>query len=112
MGTNITLSKQNAVLKELKGILNGLLGERVIRIILFGSRARGDYDNRSDIDLAIIVKGLTRGLKNQILEKIAEIELKHLVPFSTLILSEKEFENLKRRQRRIALDIEREGRSI
>src|SRR3990172_7288421 len=105
MGKNISLSKQNAVLKELKKSLNGFLGERLLRFVLFGSRARGDYDNKSEIDVAIIVK-------NQILEKIAEIEFKHLVPISTLVLSEDEFENLKRLERRIALDIEREGHPI
>ena len=72
----------------------------------------GDYDNKSDIDVAIIVRGLTRNLKNQILENVAEIEFKHLVPISTLLLSEDEFENLKRLERRIALDIEREGHPI
>ncbi|KRT65539.1 MAG: polymerase beta domain-containing protein [Candidatus Dadabacteria bacterium CSP1-2] len=112
MGKNISLSKQNAVLKELKKSLNGFLGERLLRFVLFGSRARGDYDNKSDIDVAIIVRSLTRNLKNQILEKIAEIEFKHLVPISTLVLSEDEFENLKRLERRIALDIEREGHPI
>src|SRR3989304_5171666 len=76
------------------------------------AKSRGDYDNKSDIDVAIIVRSLTRNLKNQILEKIAEIEFKHLVPISTLVLSEDEFENLKRLERRIALDIEREGHPI
>lgn len=112
MKKNISLSKQRALLKELKEILDGFLGESLIKFVLFGSRARGDYDKKSDIDVAIIVRGLTRNLKNQILENVAEIELKHLVPISTLLLSEDEFENLKRLERRIALDIEREGHPI
>lgn len=112
MGNNILLSIEDAALKELKENLNVFLGERLIRFVLYGSRAREDYDNESDIDIAIIVRGLTRNLKNQILEKIAEIEFKHLVPISVLILSEDEFENLKRLERRIALDIEREGKPI
>lgn len=112
MEKKISLSKQRALLKELKEILDGFLGESLIKFVLFGSRARGDYDNKSDIDVAIIVRDLTRNLKNQILKNVAEIELKHLVPISTLLLSEDEFENLKRLERRIALDIEREGDPI
>jgi len=112
MKKNKSLSDENAVLKELKELLTGFLGESLIKFVLFGSRARGDYDNKSDIDVAIIVRDLTRNLKNQILENVAAIELEHLVPISTLLLSEDEFENLKRLERRIALDIEREGHPI
>lgn len=96
-------------LKELKEILQGLLGDRMLRITLFGSRARGDYSNDSDIDVAIIVRGLTRELKNKILDRVAEIELKYLTPLSTFVLSEDEFNHLRKKERRIALDIEREG---
>jgi uncharacterized protein len=101
-------SKENAALKELKDTLKNFLGDRM-KLILYGSRARGDYDHESDIDIAIIVPGLTRDLKNQIFSIIADVELKYLSPLSTLILSENDFELLKNRERRLALDIEREG---
>jgi len=48
-------------------------------------------------------------MKNQILDQVAEFELKYLVPISAFILSKDEFDHLKKRERRIALDIEREG---
>ena len=96
-------------INELKQSLEELLGDRVLRIVLFGSRARGDYNDKSDFDIAIIVRELTRDLKNQILDKVVDIELKYLKPLSLLILSENEFKQLKKRERRIALDIEREG---
>ncbi len=112
MESNFILSKEKAALIELKESLNDFLGERLIKFVLFGSRAVQDYDNKSDIDVAIIVKGLTRDLKNHVLEKVAHIEFGHLVPISTLVLSEVEFENLRRLERRIALDIEREGKPI
>ncbi len=99
------------VLRELKDVLKGFLGDRV-RLVLYGSRARGDYTKESDIDIAIIVQGLTRELKNQILNIVADIEMKHLIALSTLVFSEEDFECLKKRERRIALDIEREGVSI
>jgi hypothetical protein len=40
---------------------------------------------------------------------IADFELKYLTPLSTLVLSDDDFEFLKKRERRIALDIEKEG---
>ena len=100
--------EEKAILKDLKDSMKGFLGNRV-RLILYGSRARGDYDDGSDIDIAIIVRGLRRKEKSRILDQIADIELKYLTPLSTLVLAEDDFESLKKRERRIALDIEKEG---
>lgn len=97
------------VLSELKHTLSNFLGSQLVGYILFGSKARGDFDSHSDIDIAIIVSGLTRSLKDRILEKVAEIELKHLLSLSTVVFSEDNFNYLKQRQRRIAIDIEKEG---
>ncbi len=101
--------KENKMLMELKDSLKRLLGDRIVGLILFGSRARGDYDNESDIDIAIIVHGLSRALKNQILNTVADIELKYITPISAIVFSDEEFNHLKKRERRIAIDIEREG---
>jgi len=99
----------NARLNELRRRLENLLGPDASKMVLFGSRARGDYSDNSDVDVAILVRGLTREMKNRILEEVAEFELEHLLPISALVLSEDEFNHLKMRERRIALDIEREG---
>lgn len=99
-------------LTELKVRLRKLLGPKLLTIVLYGSKARGDYDVTSDTDVAIIVEDLTKELKSQILDIVTEIELEYLTPLSTLILSSREFEVLKSRERRIALDIQREGIEI
>ena len=96
-------------LEKLKENLENLLGPQAFRMLLFGSRARGDYSEKSDVDVAILVQGLTREMKRRILDKVAESELEYLLPISVLVLSKDEFEHLKKRERRIALDIEREG---
>ncbi len=109
MNNNEFKSEENKALRDLKDDLSSFLGDSVVSLKLFGSRARGDYDAESDIDIAIIVRGLSRKLKNQILNRVAEIELRYLVPMSTLVFSEEDFNRLKRRERRIAIDIETEG---
>lgn len=106
------MEKENTtdlVLSELKNRLYTLLGSRLKRLVLFGSRARGDWDRNSDIDIAVIVEGLSRDLKMRILDEVADVELEHLQPLSTLILSEETFAELLQRERRIALDIKNEG---
>ncbi len=109
---NILTGEDTVALKELKVSLKELLGDRLVGFALYGSRARGDYEAESDIDVAIIVRGLTRELKNQILNIVADIEIEYLTPLSTLVISEEDFDLLKKRERRIALDIEREGISL
>lgn len=109
MDYDIPSVAKDTVLKELKASLTGLLGERLERLVLFGSRARGDYDSGSDIDIAVVVRGLNRELKNRIFDTVAAIEFKFLTHLSTIVFSEEEFETLKKRERRIALDIEKEG---
>lgn len=109
VNNNILTFDEKRVLSELKLTLNNFLGTQLVGYILFGSKARGDFDSHSDIDIAIIVRGLTRSLKDRILEKVAEIELKHLLPISTVVFSEDDFNRLRQRQRQIAIDIEKEG---
>lgn len=100
---------EKEVLSELKHAIMEICGKQLVRFVLYGSRARGDYDRESDIDIAIVVRGMTRELKRRIIDAVVEIEVKYLTPLSTLVLSEEDFEFLKSRERRIALDIEREG---
>jgi predicted nucleotidyltransferase len=97
------------VLKELRNRMDSELGDRLVKIVIFGSRARGDFDDESDTDIAIIVRGLSRELKYQILDTVAEIEMTFVIPLSVIVFSENEFERLKKRERRIALDIEKES---
>jgi predicted nucleotidyltransferase len=111
MDKNFFSSGEKKALLELKKAMKNLAGGHT-KLILFGSRARRDYGCESDVDIAIIVRGLNKELKNAILEKVAGIEIKYLTPLSTLVISDKDFAFLKRRERRIALDIQREGISL
>jgi predicted nucleotidyltransferase len=44
-----------ALLAELKRRLERRFGERFVALYLFGSRARGDHDPDSDVDVAVIL---------------------------------------------------------
>jgi len=48
-------------------------------------------------------------MRNRILNVVSRIELESGVPLSALILPEEEYRRLLGQERRIALDIEREG---
>jgi len=97
------------ILIDLKKRLQEIAGDRIVRMVLYGSRARGDYSEGSDTDIAIIVRGLSREMKDTMLNRVADVEIEYLRSLSTLILSEEDFLLLKKRERRIAMDIDKEG---
>jgi len=97
------------LLHDLKQKLETVLSDVQAEIVLYGSRARGDFDQDSDIDVAVIVPGLTREKKEQILEAVVEVEFDHSRAISALVFSKSDFDRLYERERRIALDIKNEG---
>jgi len=51
--------QDDPVLKRFRAELAKLYGDRIERIVLFGSRARGDARPESDYDVAVFLKDLT-----------------------------------------------------
>jgi predicted nucleotidyltransferase len=47
------------ILKRFRAALDELYGDRIERVVLFGSRARGDAREDSDYDVAVFLKDLT-----------------------------------------------------
>ena len=46
-----------AALAEAKARLEAIYGDRLVRIVLYGSRARGDARPNSDVDLLVVLRG-------------------------------------------------------
>ncbi len=49
------------ILPELKAALERRYGERLVKFVLFGSHARGEATEDSDIDVLAVVENLTDG---------------------------------------------------
>ena len=45
------------ILADLRSRLEGLYGDRLVKLILYGSQARGDAEPDSDIDVLVVLKG-------------------------------------------------------
>lgn len=48
------------ILQELREALEALYGPRLKRLLLYGSHARGDATDDSDIDVMVVLEGLVR----------------------------------------------------
>lgn len=46
----------NHVVFQFSRELKRMLGERLVRVVLYGSYARGTYHDNSDVDIMILVK--------------------------------------------------------
>ena len=60
------------VLSKFRAALDELYGRRIERVVLFGSRARGDAGEDSDYDVAVFLKEL--GDRWQEIDRLVEIE--------------------------------------
>jgi predicted nucleotidyltransferase len=52
------MQMNDPVLSKFRNALKNIYGERLQRVMLFGSRARGDAEPDSDYDLAIFLKDM------------------------------------------------------
>lgn len=89
---NLTDNEKEALLEFVK-----TLRERftpIIReIILFGSKAKGSSEKNSDIDILIVLTGLSWEIKKTISELAAEENIKHNVLISTIRYDVETWEN-------------------
>ncbi|MEJ5226975.1 nucleotidyltransferase domain-containing protein [Thermodesulfovibrio sp.] len=77
------------------------------KIILYGSKARGDFTEESDIDLLFITeKPLDKKEKYEIFDLLSGIELKYNVLGSALFINEKE---LIEKERSLFREIKKDG---
>ncbi len=53
------MSTTDPVLARFRAAVGELYGERIERVVLYGSRARGDANPDSDYDVAVFLRGLT-----------------------------------------------------
>ena len=85
------------ILRALRKELNTALGKRVEKIILYGSQARGDARNDSDIDVLVVLKDdFKYGVMLRKTSKVvAKLSLENDVVISRAFASRQQYEQSK-----------------
>jgi uncharacterized protein len=81
------------LLNEMKTGLTELYGHRLKAVILFGSYARGDYNQNSDFDVMIVLDNYKRYWDELVnsAELTSELSLKYNVTISRTIMKEEQW---------------------
>ncbi len=97
MTGQFAMKKINAIIREFKVQAVKLYGNKLKNIVLYGSWARNEAKDGSDIDLAVVFKGdIKPGNEiDRMLDIITDINLKYGVLISVYPVSEKDYLALK-----------------
>ena len=71
------MENYSELLQKLIPGLVDIFGNRPIRIILYGSVARGTQTEESDIDIAVILPSYTREMHDQMIKFVVDLELEY-----------------------------------
>ncbi len=103
----IKTKKFDPVIKQIESALKKELKEQIKDVILFGSRARGDFQPESDYDILVLVTKKTKELRDKIDEIVWEISWEHNIVIPVFIYEKSRFENDKFEP--LFMNIQKEG---
>ena len=99
------------ILAELRRRLEALYGPRLVRLVLFGSQARGDAESGSDIDVLVVLEGQVKA--GEEIERaggiIADLSLDYDEVIACVFIDRKRYE---REQSPLMLNVRREGVAV
>jgi predicted nucleotidyltransferase len=83
------------ILAELRERLADHYGERLVKLVLYGSQARGDAEEDSDIDVLVVLRGPVNDSEETraMLDPIAELCLEHSVVIQWMFVSEDRYQH-------------------
>ena len=101
------IPKDYEIAKKLKERLSEIV--QLIDFRVFGSRARGDADEYSDMDVFLEVESLNKELKEKIREIVWEVGFENFIVISPLIFTKDEIEESPLRISPVVKNIIEEG---
>lgn len=87
--------RKDEVLNSFLEMIKEHFGNHLRKVILFGSMVRKDCGPESDYDLLLIFDEINEEIKDFVEDLASEILIKYGKLFSTLLLSQKQFEQMR-----------------
>lgn len=105
------IAKSSEILTELRQRLEAIYGDRLVRLVLFGSQARGDAEEGSDIDVMVVLKGQVSPCEEieRTGDDVAQICLDHEVVVCCVFMSEDRYAH---ERSPLLLNVRREGIAV
>jgi predicted nucleotidyltransferase len=79
-------SEEREILEQFKVEVKKVLGDRLDRVVLFGSRSRGDAASDSDFDLLVTVRNLQETDRKRVFEIAADLSLEYDTVLAVLVV--------------------------
>lgn len=105
-------SIEKQVLKSFVEYLNRLHPGEIDKIVLYGSRARGDHHLDSDMDILILVRDKNRMDRDKIYDFVLDSELEHGIDISVNIYESEQFSRLVALNAPFATNVVRDGETL
>ena len=99
------------IIPEIHATLASIYGNRLVKLLLYGSQARGDADSGSDIDVLVVLNGQVNAFEeiSRVSEATSRLSLAYDTAISCLFMQEERYlhENSP-----LMMNIRREGVAI
>lgn len=102
-------TSERAALSDLAAFVRGRFGARLRDLRLFGSRARGEGHEDSDLDVLVVVDELASAEGREIAYLAGDLLTRHQVLVSPLTMATARWQTLRDSERLIVSEIDRDG---
>jgi uncharacterized protein len=109
LAINQVTQKENEALQTFVQRLVAELGQLVVQVTLFGSKARGSSTADSDMDVLILAKGEDRLLQKKISKISAQIDLDYDILLNSLLIADKRWKQMSEERFSLCRNVERDG---
>lgn len=103
---------EQPIIQEFKRRVEQRFPGEVIRVGLFGSRARGDASVESDMDVLVVVRSEDWKLGDEIRDMGYELEIAQGVVLSIQVMGQRQYQELKARGSTFVANVEQEGFAV